>query len=391
MFFLIISGMVASGYLAQQHYLIANDLKIDPSFCAISEKFDCDVVNASPYSELGGISIAAIGIGAYFIMLLLLIFYMLKKNNKFLLNLIYLLSILSVLVDLFLGIISGLLISSFCLVCIFTYLINILLFLSVFLFNKKQLIPPLSDFIKELFSLLSFKNREETSFAMALFFLCTFSFLFIINIPALYSNEILRESRDELFAYEISKLNSQERADFDPDDNFVDGSKLSKVKIIEFSDFECPFCQKTSNILKLALAGSEEAAGIYYYSFPLDKKCNPQIKGDFHQHACLAASAYYCAKERGKQKEMYYKIFGKQKELGPQMIYDLAEDLGFDKAEFEACLKADKTLERIRKDIELGVKLNVTSTPTILINGKKFPSNRRLTPSLIKKLINVVD
>jgi len=148
------------------------------------------------------------------------------------------------------------------------------------------------------------------------------------------------------------------------DDDPVRGDSNAKVTIVEFSDFQCPFCAKAYPTVKQTLETYSGKVRLVYRDFPLSST---------HPLAQKAAEASECAEEQGKFWEYHDKLFESQAEWagkGAEQFKKYAQDLGLDAEKFNACLDSDKYREEVLKDLGDGQKLGVTGTPTFFINGK---------------------
>lgn len=156
------------------------------------------------------------------------------------------------------------------------------------------------------------------------------------------------------------------------DDPFL-GPKNAKVTIIEFSDFQCPFCRSfwrdTFNQIKEKYIDSGKSVKFVYRDFPLSS---------IHPMAQKYAEAAECAQDQGKFWEMHDKIFQEQDKLGQGTISAFtiadvkkwARELGLNGSEFNQCLDSGKYAEEVKKDFDDGVASGVNGTPTFFINGK---------------------
>lgn len=156
-----------------------------------------------------------------------------------------------------------------------------------------------------------------------------------------------------------------------PDDHVL-GNKDAKVTIVEFSDFQCPFCRRfwvdSFPQLKSNYIDTGKAKLVYRH-FPLD----------FHPSAVPAAKAAECASEQGKFWEMHDKIFGEQEKKGQGTVTftvaDLknwAKDIGLGGDVFSQCLDSDKYSQRISSDLNYGTSIGISGTPTFFINGQRI-------------------
>ena len=137
------------------------------------------------------------------------------------------------------------------------------------------------------------------------------------------------------------------------------GSKNSPVTLIEYSDYECPYCARAEATIKDVL--DEYGSKIYfvYKDFPLP----------FHNNAQKAAEASRCALEQNKYWEYHDALFKNQQSLDTNSLKTYAKSLGLDEAKFSECLDSNKYTEKVKQDMEEGQSKGVTGTPTFFVNG----------------------
>src|SRR3989344_2154738 len=148
------------------------------------------------------------------------------------------------------------------------------------------------------------------------------------------------------------------------DGDHVLGNPNAKVTIIEYSDFECPFCGRmfaeTLPKIKENFVKSGEAKFVYRH-FPLRS---------IHKDAQKAAEASECASDQGKFWEYHDKVFEKQSSLGIENLKLWAKDLGLNSAQFDSCLDFGKYSTRVDIDYNEGLVLEINGTPATFVNGK---------------------
>jgi len=140
------------------------------------------------------------------------------------------------------------------------------------------------------------------------------------------------------------------------------GDEKAKVTIVEFSDFQCPYCAKGAEILKQIKAKYGNKVRVAFKNYPLP----------FHNHAEKAAVAGLCAHEQGAEKfwKMHDEMFAAQDQLDPEGLKKTAKKIGLEMAKFETCVNENKHLAQVQKDMEEGRAVNVKSTPTFFVNGQ---------------------
>lgn len=136
----------------------------------------------------------------------------------------------------------------------------------------------------------------------------------------------------------------------------------AKVKIVEFSDFECPFCGSAAPTVKAITEKYGEDVSVSYAHFPLS----------FHPSARPAALASECAAEQGKFPQYHDKLFANQQSLSTASLKQYAVDLGLNAEQFNGCLDSQKYGSEVDADFALGSQSGVSGTPTFFINGQKL-------------------
>jgi predicted DsbA family dithiol-disulfide isomerase len=138
------------------------------------------------------------------------------------------------------------------------------------------------------------------------------------------------------------------------------GPANAPITIIEFSDFQCPFCSKGKATVDDVLARYGQNVHLVFRDFPLP----------FHKDAPKAAEAGQCAHEQGKFWELHDKMFANQAALGVDGLKKSAVEIGLDAAKFNECLDSNKYAEDWKKDTEAGQAWGVNGTPAFFINGR---------------------
>jgi protein-disulfide isomerase len=140
----------------------------------------------------------------------------------------------------------------------------------------------------------------------------------------------------------------------------VKGNPDAPVTIVEFADFQCPFCQKTEATLKALLAKYDGRVRLAFLDFPLT---------EIHSHAEKAAEAAHCAGDQGKFWEYHDDLFADQSKLDEASLIERAKSLHLDQTAFRSCLSSGKFKHDVDANREEGTKAGVTGTPSYFING----------------------
>jgi len=137
------------------------------------------------------------------------------------------------------------------------------------------------------------------------------------------------------------------------------GSTKPAVTIVEFSDFECPFCSEVQNTLKQVMQTYGKDVRLVFKHMPLEG----------HRNSLPAARAAYCAAEQDRFWQFHDALFA-SRNLSPALFEEIANDLGLGLPKFRACLDSEHSRTAIVKDIETARLFRIESTPSFIINGK---------------------
>lgn len=146
----------------------------------------------------------------------------------------------------------------------------------------------------------------------------------------------------------------------------AEGSVLGKpdaeLRIVEFSDFQCPFCATVRSRLDSLRARAPERIAVVYRHFPLTQ---------IHPHAVAAAVASECAGQQGRFGTYHDALFARQSEIGKLSWRSFAETAKVpDLARFDACVESSATAARVQADQQAGQELGIQGTPTFVFDGK---------------------
>jgi len=138
------------------------------------------------------------------------------------------------------------------------------------------------------------------------------------------------------------------------------GPESAPIDMIEFSDFQCPYCESAFPTVNQVLSTYGDRIHFTYRHYPLA----------IHPRARPAAEASQCAAEQGKFWQFHDKLFGDQSKLGDEDFRQYAAQLGLDVAQFNSCVDSRKYSAEIEADIHVGDEAGVSGTPAFYINGR---------------------
>ncbi len=160
--------------------------------------------------------------------------------------------------------------------------------------------------------------------------------------------------------FEVAVLLRPPSVDVAYDPARVKGDPKAPVTIVEFSDFQCPYCKKTQPTLNDLLTKYNGRVKLAYRDFPLR---------EIHPRAQAAAEGARCAGEQGKFWEFHDALFADQSKLDEADLAAQARAVGLDEKSFQSCLASGRFKSNVEADMQEGNKVGVAGTPAFFVNG----------------------
>ena len=364
-----IVGLYLSDKLTMEHIGLKLGDKTDSGLCGASELFSCKAAAASSYSQIGSLPIAVIGEAYYLwaLVMVIIIRFIPERFRSTIWQTLGLSSILGALYALFLGTVSLFDLGFLCPLCMGLYVVN---------FSTLALL-----WWQGAVQISAIPKTLTTPLPWAMSILMVFSLIGAQSIYAMrYKNE-----------YRIAKqrIKKQEKPVFQKVElgqSPIKGES-SAALVIEFSDFQCPYCKRFTKYLKEAYEQShiDRPFSVAFKHFPLSSQCNPHIKRDLHPRACYAAMASICAQEQGQFWAMHDVLFEHQHELEDEDLKNYAQSLNLDIPKFIECLSSERAQQRLSNDIKQGASIGVRGTPAFFVNGWNFKGAKK--PQAIREAV----
>ncbi|MBB4801644.1 protein-disulfide isomerase [Flavobacterium nitrogenifigens] len=143
----------------------------------------------------------------------------------------------------------------------------------------------------------------------------------------------------------------------------IQGKKDAKIVIVEYGDYQCPYCGAAYPVLKEMMEKYGKRIEFVFRNFPLS---------EMHQYARPAAIVAEAAALQGKFWEMHDAIYENQEYLDEAFLLELADKLGLDSRQFNMDIKKSELAAKVDSDFESGVMSGVNGTPSFFVNGRKF-------------------
>lgn len=370
------------------------------SMCQVTDKFadgafDCRKVAASPYAQIFGVPLGVPSIVFYALAVVLAGAYLILAVPV-ILNALHVFGFASLLASLALAYISHTLVGALCSVCLAIYLVNLVFFCcwwragSQFGFFSR-LVSGSKAILSMPVTFFRVTGVQMVVASLGALILAMVS-LGATFLPRKMEEQILHTkigltppeaSLTDLFTKwatlppdRLTVVNDGSRAS-----DFSKGPGDAPVRIVEFSDLECPACKHAYLLLEDVFQRYPGKVHLTYKNFPLDRSCNPLLTFDLHHNACVAAAYARCVGEKGKFWDALQQIFGLseiEQQLAPEVVRKAilsgAKSFGITSQEIDECVADTEVIAKIHKDIVEGEQLRVEGTPTIWINEKRLPS-----------------
>lgn len=348
-----------------------------PSFCSVSEFVDCDGVAQTTHSQFFGIPLAYWGMFLY-LFIAFLLFVDKLKNIKFLhflkvfkhpMAYISALGFISFAISMILAGISVFEIKKICVLCVFTYFLNLLIaIIATNWYTRNDEKLTLKQAFWAIFK--SFKISVKDFFHAIRVKKYLISFLFVGAIGA---SVLTYTTMSYCFTPQVKRIKSiKQFADlktnpFKSSGNVL-GEESAQLKVHIYTDYRCPICY-SSNLMNYRAAQELGGVEFIHHDLPLDIECNKHLRQPFHEGSCMLARYSAAAETQGHLWDMNSELFEKQPKTENEVL-DIAKKMNLDIEKLQSDANSEKTANKIQSDIETAVKMGIEGTPAIVINGK---------------------
>lgn len=156
-------------------------------------------------------------------------------------------------------------------------------------------------------------------------------------------------------------------------EDYRKGADDARVRLVVFADFQCPSCAVMAAALDRLFVQTEPGRlQVVFKNYPLDKACNPHVRGQRHELACQVAVLARCAGQYGRFWEYHDLAFREQEAGDAARHLRWATAVGLSKPQAEACLASQDLVKKVQDDIAQGMAREVNGTPTVFVNGIRY-------------------
>jgi uncharacterized membrane protein/predicted DsbA family dithiol-disulfide isomerase len=362
-------GFLDSIYLSISHYRVYMDMGYQ-SFCAISRALNCDTVSQSPYSILFGVPVPVWGILGYAFFLILLLFaWPENARRKRIWTLLFLISLGFTIYSLVLAVISTYRIHSYCIMCILSYAVNLLLLYFTWIVRKRFQCEPILKAIQ--LDIRYLLNYPRTIIPITSVF-GVGAVLMLLYFPAYWHMnppDLSKEINTGVTGYGHPWI----------------GAENPELVIVEFSDYRCFQCKKMHFFLRRIIESHPDKIRLIHRHFPMDHTINPLVDQPFHTGAGKLAIVSLFAAEKGRFWEMNDILFNIDRQTETINIEDLAQKTDIDFEEMKHVFNDRDLWIKLQKDIQDGLKYGLTGTPGFIIDDQVYLG--QIPPDVLRKFI----
>ena len=364
---LAIVGIITTIKLAIIYYNANFNPYALASFCSVNEFIDCDGIAKTTESQFFGIPLAYWGLFFYAFVFLMLFAPKLKnyKLLKFLevfknpFDYIASLGLIAFIISISLLCISLFDIKKLCVLCAFTYILNLAIGCVATDFKNGGFIHSIKQSFMDFMDAIKIKKYL---IAFVIVIAAAASFLTYTTVSYKFTPQVKHQSKFKEFVH-------AKRNKYAVKGNVL-GDKDAKVNVYIYSDYQCPICY-AHNIMIHKLAKEMKGIKIIHKNYPLDTDCNVYLTSPFHQGSCVDARYAIAAEKQGKLWEMNDILFQHKPKTEGEII-KLIKNKGFDVDRLMEDANSLETYQQLSDEIDSAHDKGINGTPTTMINNDAF-------------------
>ena len=336
-----------------------------PSFCSINELIDCDGVAKTTHSQFFGIPLAFWGLFLYFVFLFftyvdkiknieikgfrIFAYFDVFKNPE-----AYMCALgeIAFLISISLACLSVFEIQKICILCFFTYFLNLLLAI-IAKPKGENLWSVIVISVKDLIADLKVKR-----------YAILFSVLVVAAIGVLTYTTLSDVLAPQV---KMQKEFSKKASDYGSISGNVLGDEKAAVVVHEYTDYQCPYCFVLNTMLHRAVSELKNLK-VVHHNVPLDMECNPLLKQQMHPGSCMLSRYAIAAGLQGKYWDMNNLLFDKEFVDEADVLEAAKEIKGLDTERLKQDAASEKVKQELKKEIDDAIKIGIDGTPAIRLN-----------------------
>ena len=386
---LVACGVAVSGYLLHRHFVLTNASAAGKDFCSAVFGASCDETLRSEWAVQLGLPLAGWGLVYYGTLgALLLIEWSVGEESEATLGALVLGLVAAVLsVALLVVMLAGL--TPFCPLCAVAHVVNLALVYPLKRLTGRSAAQLVKAVAAGVHYCLGGKAanpglarwRLVGFFSAALVAVVLYQWVYVEYALRAFSAEAAFDPEETLELFERIR----------PVDIFYDsddaqlGDAQGAIRLVVFSDFECPACTEFARTLRGLRERFGDRLHVVFKHFPLSSTCNPLVRTDLHGNACEAAWAAEAARRQNRFWVFHDTLFEARLSTSDIALETLARQAGLDLARFRADRRLQSVRDKVQSNTDQGIRLGVDGTPGVYLNGRRVYD---LRPQAVEFLIS---
>lgn len=336
------------------------------SFCSVNDFIDCDGIARTPEAQFLGIPLAYWGMFYYAFVFLMLFAQKLKnvKLFKFMevfknpMDYIASLGLFAFCVSMILLCLSLFDIKKLCVLCAFTYILNLAIGCVATDFKNGGFIHSVKQSINDFLDAIKIKKYLIALIAVLA---VAVGFLTYTRVTFKFAPQVKRQMEFKEFKHKKNQYAVK--------GNLL-GDENAKTIVYVYSDYQCPICP-VHNVMVHKLAKEMKNIKIVHKNLPLDTSCNAYLQSPFHQGSCIDAQYVIAAEKQGKLWDMNEILFEKKPQTEDEIL-KLVENKGFNLEKLQEDANSLETMNQIKDEIDFAYKHGINGTPSTMINNEVY-------------------
>lgn len=336
------------------------------SFCSVNDFIDCDGIARTPEAQFLGIPLAYWGMFYYAFVFLMLFAQKLKnvKLFKFMevfknpMDYIASLGLFAFCVSMILLCLSLFDIKKLCVLCAFTYILNLAIGCVATDFKNGGFINSVKQSINDFLDAIKIKKYLIALIAVLA---VAVGFLTYTRVTFKFAPQVKRQMEFKEFKHKKNQYAVK--------GNLL-GDENAKTIVYVYSDYQCPICP-VHNVMVHKLAKEMKNIKIVHKNLPLDTSCNAYLQSPFHQGSCIDAQYVIAAEKQGKLWDMNEILFEKKPQTEDEIL-KLVENKGFNLEKLQEDANSLETMNQIKDEIDFAYKHGINGTPSTMINNEVY-------------------
>ena len=364
--YIAVVGIITTIKLAVIYYNANFNPYALSSFCSVNDFIDCDGIARTPEAQFLGIPLAYWGMFYYAFVFLMLFAQKLKnvKLFKFMevfknpMDYIASLGLFAFCVSMILLCLSLFDIKKLCVLCAFTYILNLAIGCVATDFKNGGFIHSVKQSINDFLDAIKIKKYLIALIAVLA---VAVGFLTYTRVSFKFAPQVKRQMEFKEFKHKKNQYAVK--------GNLL-GDENAKTIVYVYSDYQCPICP-VHNVMVHKLAKEMKNIKIVHKNLPLDTSCNAYLQSPFHQGSCIDAQYVIAAEKQGKLWDMNEILFEKKPQTEDEIL-KLVENQGFDLEKLQEDANSLETMNQIKDEIDFAYKHGINGTPSTMINNEVY-------------------